>query len=357
MDAADHRAAGAERASPSGVGARTGIWLALITLGALLLRLQGIDYLLPQLQEPDAYVVRQAELLRSGAPLSPKDDAILRKYPLLTARLAALGPEPTVRAEGSLESQLAAAAAPTLRVRGWVVCLAVLAVPGTFLLARLWLTAGWSLVAAAWCAVNLLHVNYSQQARPHAVACTSCLLAVLAAIGMRRRPSLARSAAAGAAAGAALATLQFGVFALASTGAAWLLRAGRRRAAQWGGVVLGLALIVLAVLGSYHAGGADAELAPDSPGPSGVAFEDGALRIGSHRVPFERFGGGGFAKLAAAFWSYDPVALGLALVGLGALALRGLGRLQTPAADRWVAVAFGATFLLVLGIYSPTPAR
>ena len=166
------------------------IGLVLVTLGALALRLTGLGFGLPQAHEPDLRYVVNLEWLREGIDFDASTE-LKQWYPLLVPRLTALapavGPAP---AGAALEEHLAAAAAPVVQLRATVALLAALVVPATFLLARRFLASGWSLLAAALSATSLLHLVFSQQARPHGATATTFTLAVLGAMALRRRGDL-----------------------------------------------------------------------------------------------------------------------------------------------------------------------
>src|SRR5687767_12322961 len=107
-----------------------------LTLLTLALRLRGISHALPMAVEQDCKIPHQVELLRSGDQRW-RSDKEFRWYPLLVAHLGKLWPEaqpaPT---DAPLQQHLEAAARPHVQVRLTVALLAVLLVPGTFLLAR-----------------------------------------------------------------------------------------------------------------------------------------------------------------------------------------------------------------------------
>ncbi|HVS11369.1 MAG TPA: glycosyltransferase family 39 protein [Planctomycetota bacterium] len=320
--------------------------MVALTLAALALRLTGIDFGLPVALEQDCKIPLQVELLESGEE-HPEEDPEFRWYPLLVARLAALGPTKAEAAPGApLERQLAAAARPHVIVRMTVALLAVLAVPGTFLLARAFLSPGWSLVAAAFVAFSLLGQSFAQQSRPHAPAAALFLLAVLAALRMRRRPSWGSYLLAGVAAALALGTLQSAVLLAPALAAAHLLREGPRRILD-PKLALVLLPIALAVPAFYPF------LQMGSGGD--------VLELGGHLIFLEQFNGRGFIALARALSSYEPVLLALAAAGALALALPrkrdGSRASAARRADLAVALAFALPYVAVFGLYERTYER
>jgi hypothetical protein len=320
--------------------------IAALTLVALALRLGGIDFGQPVALEQDCKIPLQVERLESGDP-HPEEDPEFRWYPLLVARLAALGPTRAEAPPGApLERQLAAAARPHVTVRTTVALLAVLAVPGTFLLARAFLSPAWSLVAAAWVAFSLLGQSFAQQSRPHAPAASLFLLAVLAALRLRRRPSWGSYLLAGVATALALGTLQSAVLLAPALAAAHLEREGPRRILD-PKLALVLVPIALAVPAFY----------PFLQMGSG----GNVLELGGHLIFLEQFNGRGFAALARALASYEPMLLALAAFGALALAFPG-GRDRSQRsgarrADLAVALAFALPYVAVFGLYERTYER
>src|SRR5262245_32233065 len=125
--------------------------LALATAAALVLRLAGVDFLLPQLVESDSRVIHeQVEHLERGAP-PPETDRNFGFYPLLIARATAFAfderppPEPAA----GLAEHLRRASATHVHVRLVGAALSALLVPATWLLARAFLSAGAAYFAAA----------------------------------------------------------------------------------------------------------------------------------------------------------------------------------------------------------------
>ena len=139
--------------------ARTWGALALLTLAALVLRIVGIGYGLPCWEEPDPDIVGHVDLVRSGWTTAGVEHPE-QQYPHLIADIARLlpaRPDPAAGSPRTLEEHLQAASWTHLQVRWIVALLATLLVPATFVLARDFVSAGWSLFAAALVACSLLH--------------------------------------------------------------------------------------------------------------------------------------------------------------------------------------------------------
>ena len=94
-----------------------------------------------------AHIDEQARILAGEVERTDKWD----KYPHVLAHAVrwyrAVRPEPAVAADADLPAHLHRAGLPIRDVRIVVCALALLIVPGTWFLARTWLSPGWSLVA------------------------------------------------------------------------------------------------------------------------------------------------------------------------------------------------------------------
>jgi hypothetical protein len=322
--------------------------VALLTAAALAVRLVGIDFGLPMRVEIDCKIPYQVEALRADV-----DDAVTERhftfYPLLLARAMLLWPAAEAAPlDAPLEQHLAAAARPFVRARISVALLAALLIPSTWLLARRFATPGAAYFAAALTAVSVLHVSFSQQARPHAPATALFLATVLAAVHARRRDGWTSHLLVGVTGALALGCLQSGVFVLPAIAAAYVLRAGGPRRLLDGRVLIPLVLAGLAVPLFYPF-----LMAGD------VARDDEVFQLSGHLIFLDQFNGAGFPELARALWSYEPALLGLAaLAAATALARRG------PSAgdperrrDAWVLLAFALPYLAVFGLYERTYER
>jgi hypothetical protein len=309
--------------------------LALLPFG---LRLWGLERMLPHRPEPDAHIVYQLRTLRGDGEAS-REHRYFRTYPSLIARAVSLAPGawtfPTPPRDAALEEHLAAAARPHLAIRFVVALLSSLVVPLTYALARGFLGRPASLVAALLVATSLLHVSFSQQARPHGAHATLALLAVLASVRFAERGGAWRALAACAAAALALSTLQNGAFALLPLALACALAAGGGVRGTLAGLGAG-GLAVLAALPFY----------PVLPSLSGSRLE--LASQGGHPVSLGQLDGGGLRVSLTSLWENDPLLLALALGGLVlapiALARRGLapGRRRTLAILAAYAVPYAA---------------
>ncbi len=151
----------------------------LLFIAALLLRLPGLDALLPHHPEADAWVVEQSIRLSEAETSGETRQAIQGKYPLLLADLtrAVMGDQTRAfDADRTPEEHRAAASAPFLAARQTLALLSALAAPLTYLLARMFMGRGAAGLAGAWVVVSLLHASLSVQARPHAPLATLCIL-------------------------------------------------------------------------------------------------------------------------------------------------------------------------------------
>lgn len=287
----------------------------LIVLCALaaVLRLRGLDRLLPQLPEPDTFVVLQMQSLRHD-PAQIPHEKYYERYPLLIARALALlpieSPAEHIDPQASLDEHLHAAARPYLDVREVSAWMGIALVPLTWLLARRFLGSGGALWAAFFVATSVLHLLYSQQARPHAAHATLALVAVLAALAAHERPTWPRTLAVGAAAGLALACLQSGAFALPPLVAGlWTATEHRSQRARAAVRTLVALVLALAIAAPFY--------------PTLPSIENGSIVLaqqGGHPMEFARFNGLGFARSVRLLWMHDPaLVVSCALGGLLAL--------------------------------------
>lgn len=337
------------------------IGLLLLSLAALGMRLHGLERFLPHYPEPDSYLVDEWRLIESGVINTALESRLYGKYPHLLPRLAQCLPraEPPAAGAGTAE-HLQFAAAPLATLRLLVALLASLAVPATFLLAKRFLSSGWSLVAACLVATSLLHLGFSQQARPHAPEGSLALIAVLAAmLASDRRGSLAVLWA-GCAAGLAIGCLHNGAFVLPPLALAlWL---GRDNFAQRAKAFL-LAAVPIGLLGLFTYPFLIPSLRPYLP----FAAEN-KVQLGT-KLPHRAFGqsewfdGGGVARVLNSLWGWDPTLL--ILTGLGTAMVcaalwrgrRGRAELASAGKQRRqlaIALAFALPYLLVLCLFQRT---
>lgn len=348
---------------------RAAFGLALLTVLALLVRQVGIDYGIPLWEEGDAHIHAHAELLRRGVESSRnRVDEI--QYPSVLARTVALLPaiEPPPPGDGPapLEAHLAAARGTFLQTRRVVSVLGALLVPLTYLLARRSAGRGWSLFAAALPAVDLLHVTFSQEARPHGAVATPFLLAVLLCLRLRARPTAGAYLACGLACALSVGSLHSGVMTLLPLAVAhWLAERppGRSRWLE-PRLLLALAPVALAVPCFY------AFAFDDSVRETKHVFrvEGGHVYMANHKLSLEMWNGSGLASLGRILTSWTPellLLLPLACAGL-VLARRAqatAGGRGEPAAQRLargelaVMLAFVLPYLALLAAYARTYER
>lgn len=327
--------------------------LALLTAFGAWVRFDGIDRLLPQSPEPDDHAVVQLVELEKGTPAGQRP-AVFGRYPLLLSRLGTLAPRGVeVEHATTLDEHLLAAGEPTLRLRRIAALLAVLAIPLAFLLARVFLGPWPALLAAAFVATSLIHLLFSQQARPHAPHFTFALLALIACLALVRRPSVGRSLLAGASAGLAFATLQTGGFTLLPLVAAHVLaRAPAEAPASWSPrkrwLAFGAALAVAALIASAFV---PTGRLPD-PGATTADMNVAGTKVTQGGLSFElvKLNGLGFPRGFRQVFVHDPAPLILACLGLVLLLPRLWGYVRD--ARVLVLAAYSLPYGLVWGMYA-----
>jgi len=281
---------------------------------ALSMRVVGIDFFLPHQSDPDDHAIDQLQKIQTG---ESEYAYSWGKYGHLIPRGISVLPRPHTEAAletASVEAHFDVAGQNHLRARWISAILGALVVPGTYWLARYWFSGGWAFFAALMAGTSLLHVSFSQQARPHVPFATLALFAVLAAMRLRRLPNAPRLAAYCALLFLTVGTLHSAAFLLPSgLLAVWLSRERGRlplSALGWQAVV---------VLGSLAA------FWPFLYGPVEtfvVANQETSNRF-PHMLGASMFTGGGFVIWYDALRGYDPVLLWSSALGL----LLALGRL------------------------------
>jgi hypothetical protein len=344
---------------------RAALAVAILTGLALGIRLVGIDFGVPLWEEGDAHYPGHVELLRKqrggGAPGGRvgsrlSGDAI--QYPSLVPELVALLPEwPAPPAGAELERHLAAASGTFLQVRLVVALLGVLAVPLTYRLARRVAPRGFALLAAAIPAASLLHLCFSQQARPHAAAASLFLAAVLACLRLRRRPTAGAYLAAGTAAALALGCLHSGALLFLPLLAAHGTAERPAGAPQWRNPRLLLALLPIALaVPVFYASALDSEL---REAKQIFRVENGTVYMANHKLNLEMWNGRGAASLLRILANWEPellVLLPLALAGWLATRRRAVGP-RLARGDAWVLASFAAPYVGLLALYARTYER
>jgi hypothetical protein len=326
--------------------------LALLTAGALALRLVGIGYLLPFHQEPDGVIVWQASYLEQPVGEKMSDFSWPAPfYPQLLARmLTALPGHSHMHAlpeTAPLEDHLAAAGEPYRRGRYLIAVIATLAVPATFFLARFFLAPGWSLLAAAFMATSLLNLMYSQQARPHCASTTFSLLAMLPIVALVRSGSFRAYVAAGVLAGITLGCLQNGVFVVPALVLAHVL--SRKRNGKGFAAALAIVAVAIAVFYRYLLEAGFTSKRADE------------IDVGGQSLRWDLLSGAGFGHIFRGFWSFEPVLCVIASVGLAIGITRIASKATRPDAttlrELAVVLAFPISFALLWGWWNVLPAR
>ena len=325
--------------------------LIAVTALAFALRLSGLDKLLPHIEEADPGLIVQEQLMRAHVAPDPVAHKPYFAYPTLLARCIAYLPPPAVApstpASELLPAHLAAADSDFVRMRTWIALLASMLVPLTWLLARRVLASVGAIAAAAFVAFSLLHLLFSQQARPHGAHATVALAAVLAQLALLQRPNIARFAIAALSCALAVACLHTGIFTLTPLLVAWwLARREGRRLPWW-----------LSVAALIPCAGAVWIFYPRAPL---TEHEGAAVEVGGHTLYLDKVDGTGFRTVASVMWNYDPALFVLA--GIGAvLAMMHWIRSRPLASERrdaaLVMSAYALPYLLAIGLFGETVDR
>lgn len=366
-------------------GARSaGLAVLALVLLALALRGLGAGFALPAAIEDDSGVlVRQVEMVRDATPAAERDEN-WTLYPHVIAELAGrFAPDDAPRAADDTVPELLERAGLVHRYVRWsVLLLALGAIPLAYLVARRFATARGATLAAALVATSLLFQGFSQEARPHAAAAASVLLALHACLVLVERGTFGAFAWAGLASGLALGTLQSDVLVLAPLALACVF-AGRPRgfavprvtregsradatAPPNTSVELGVArrLVGAAAALALVAACAWCFYAPSASESGGKLVELGAqhtLRFFGHNVALGEFDGRGFGIVFWSLWSFEPLACALALVAVAVWLVRARGRVLD---HDWFAeprlfllVAYAVLHLVAIGMYARTYER
>ena len=329
--------------------------LALACLLGFALRARGLDFALPHYTPSDELVmVDQVDNLRRGQPQVALDGTVAPSYPLLGAFLAQhLCLFDSEGGAAGLATHLARASALRLDLRAATLLISWLAVPGTWFLARRFLSRGAATFAALLVALNALSISNAQMGRPHGPESALLLLGVLAAMRLARTGKGRDYLLAGATLGLALGYLHSGAALLAPLVAAHLLarpRSGRTRL-LWLAAALAIGALAVRLTYLFHFQEWTA---------AEVARDENELNVSGHRLWWSDFDGSGGLQLLGTFYSYDPMLLVLAVGGLAALlaARRSFAGLDVLArADLLVALAFAVPYAALLVIYARTAER
>jgi hypothetical protein len=336
---------------------------------ALVLRFNALDRFLPHATEPDNDVVHQVYVLDAHMPAAERP-GVYARYPLLTADLARLIPSRRVPADGDLAAHMRAAHDVTLRLRTIAALSGACLVLATWFLARRFASSRAALFAAFFVATSLLHILFSQQARPHALHATLSALAVLTALRLRERPTTAAHLLAGAAAGLSAACLQSGLATFVPLAAALVLRErsadggwgdrGPERDAADGGASVATTArrAILALLALALAAGLTIAFEPGATQPEydgthqDLDLGGGKLRFGGHEIVLAEIDGSGFARMARFLWDHDPVIAIAAAIGLLACAMRWRSAWRRKSV--LIVIAYVVPYSIALGLYRQT---
>lgn len=310
----------------------TALALGLLFLVALALRLPGLGYMLPHLPEPDGVkFLAQLEAARTGN-LDVEPTINLTSYPALVPRVASLVPEPAGElAPGApLDAHMERAARDYYALRLASALLASLLAPLAFLLARRFVSFPAACFAGVLVAASSLHLWFSTQARPHASAAAFTVLALLAALDLRRKNRGRDYALAGVALAFAVGSLQSGVALAFPLLAALLLRDERGGRHSFLRALGGLALALLLV--SFFYPFAFTATPVDEPGELTVG-DQGFLNLSGHTIGLWLFNGMGFERVARALVEYDPWLTALGALGTLACGVFVFARRAVRASD------------------------
>lgn len=340
----------------------------LLLVAALLLRLQGLDALLPHHPEADAWIVEQTIRLSDAEVSGETRQAIQGKYPLLLADVVrAIDGDQTraFDANRTPEEHRAAASAPFLAARRVLALLSALAAPLTYLLARTFMERPAASLAGAWVATSLLHVSLSVQARPHAPLATFCVLTLLLAIQAARSRGPWWLIPLALASAFATGTLQSGALTILPAFLATALvikrhpRTGAVAATISALLAIGILLRAYPIDIGAHAGAArpQAAIAEEvvaeeviaTSEVKGIGEEPTTIRLHTHRIQLDRFRGRGALVLAQALISSDPL-LAL-LASLGALGLLRKGKWRPTTPEGWILASFAIPFAACFAAY------
>ncbi len=301
------------------------------------LRATGVDFLLPCSPEPDDIYALQADFLRTNTA-NPE----YASYPLMVGELVRDFPEGAAESD-DLASELARAKEQLLRPR-WICAFASAAIaPATWWLARGFLGEWWAIVAGLFAATSLLHVDFSQQARPHAPLAAAVALALAAALRARATGRWRDWIFTSAMWFFALGFLQSAIFVVPTLAVANVAREGERKtsdALRW---LAPFAALALAVFVFY---------------PYLVDFgqwarvQDEKVQIGAHNFVWNKFNGSGFERLFGGLWHFDPALCAAAIVGAAVGCVELAARRKTMSrAPLAVVASFAIPYALVFGFY------
>lgn len=305
---------------------RAAVFLILLIASGLALatHLIGDSYLLPHLAEPDDEVVRQVWVMEERHD-APGAERSLVKYPQLLSKLTiAAGkltgaPETRPAAERApLADHLRAAASYHLRVRRMSSFLSIFMIPAVYFIVRIFMSRGWSALAAVFVSSSLLFIWCTPQGRPHAAAAAFAACATAAAAHAVERRSLLLLTIGGAFAGCAAGTLQSGIIAFLPVCAAagyfiFTNTAGGWKRA-WIAFLPAVPILYITYPFLFDTVWADDDSPSSMPGSTAVS---------AHSYDLSMFNGLGFPRSLLSLLSFDPELAVLGVAG-GLLALKEL---------------------------------
>jgi hypothetical protein len=289
------------------------VLLAALTLFGLALRLTGLSFMLPHAWEPDSLVlVRQTEYIAAQTEDAQRD-VFYGYYPHLIARLCTIVPrERAEAAPVTVEDHLRAASANRLHIRGVLAALSVLIVPGTWLLARLFLRRAPALLACGLVSASVLQLWFAQETRPHAVASVFALLAVIAAVHLRRSPDVRAYVLAALATVFAACSLQNGIAVVIPLCAAHVLRekGGMRHAHLAFAAILATVAVCVRLYYPFMFA------ATDGHDAAALGVQGDQFNLSGHGIRLHDFDGRGFGIVLGALANYEPLMALLGVLGV-----------------------------------------
>lgn len=325
--------------------------LGLVLLLGLALRLVGIGHLLPSHLDPDWDLIYQIETFREGDD-SPVHRRAYSLFPHLLARTISLLPDPKLEpgdpTPRNLEEHLGAASAFLVQVRTVMALISFLIVPGTWLLARRFLSPGAALFATLLMATSLLQGHFSQQARPHSPAGALVVLSIVASLRFVRRRDLGSCILASFAAALALGSLHNAAAAYLPLAVAFCfcLKSVGKKTWLWALIPVAFTLASLAAFYPFVFVETGFEDRPE------LSANAKTFDLWGHHIFYDFWTGEGFGRMANALWSYEPWLALLAPLGLIVWLARRRGRSWWPSPELTVALAYVVPYILVVGMYT-----
>ena len=306
------------------------LWVAIVFALALGLRMLPLQHGFPRNYVPDTHAVRAALGMAKDRDLAPEVGKY-SSYPYLMPYLLLpiyAGQYAVGKASGEWQGAEGFAATisehperAALPARALVAVFGALTALTVFAAARAAGLHSGALAAMFLCATGLLHLQFSLQERPWVIVVFFGSLCLWTSVLFARDGRTRWLALSGVCTGLAFATHQAGLFFAGLTAAAWVFRA--RDVAEWKGAALvrrigqaALAAALCIVVGvlcghAYyivHGGVPEGNVVGGAAAAQHFSIGGQALRVG--------FSWSSFAHLAKALIGYDPVLLGLGLLGL-----------------------------------------